>query len=114
MNIAIVQGRVRTEPDRRVQRDGSLMLSFDVLVEPGEGSTQQVPVTWSGPQGGEPTLTEGARITVVGHVLRRFYRTGGRTMSRTDVRASRIVRGVGARAEAAIAAGLAPHTDEHG
>jgi len=111
MNVAIIQGRVRAQPDRRTSHDGSLLLGFDVLVEPEEGPTQQVPVTWSGEEGEEPTLSEGARVTVVGHVLRRFYRTGGRTVSRTDVRADRIVRGVGARADAAIEAALAAHAE---
>lgn len=106
MNVAIVQGRVKGEPDRRSAQDGTLLLSFDVIVTVVDRPSQQVPVTWAGPDGRAPTVEEGMSVTVVGHVLRRFYRSGGRTLSRTDVRADRVVRGVGARASSAMQAVL--------
>lgn len=109
MNVAIVQGRVRGEPDRRSAQDGSLLLSFDIVVAAAEGPSQQVPVTWAGPVGNAPTVDDGMVITVVGHVLRRFYRSGGQTLSRTDVRAEKVVRGAGARAASAVGSALAPH-----
>lgn len=108
MNVAIVQGRVRNEPDRRSAQDGSLLLSFDVVVAADEGPSQQVPVTWAGPVGNAPTVAEGMVVTVVGHVLRRFYRSGGQTLSRTDIRAEKVVRGAGARAASAIGASFTP------
>lgn len=108
MNVAIVQGRVRGEPDRRSAQDGKLLLSFDVVVA-GDGPSQQVPVTWAGPQGSVPTVEDGMVVTVVGHVLRRFYRSGGQTLSRTDVRATKIVRGAGARATSAVEAAFTPY-----
>lgn len=104
MNIAIVQGRVRGEPDRRMAKDGSLLLSFDVVVVVPDGPSQQVPVTWAGPKGREPAVEDELLVTVVGQVHRRFYRSGNQTMSRTDVRAQRIVRGAGARAVSAVEA----------
>lgn len=108
MNVAIIQGRVRGEPDRRTTRDGMLLVSFDVVVTARDGPSQQVPVTWLGHADRAPTMEDGAMITVVGPVLRRFYRSGGQTMSRTDVRAERVVRGAGTRANAAIQTALAP------
>lgn len=107
MNVAIVQGRVRSEPDRRTSGDGLLLVSFDVHVEGDHGPRQHVPVTWAGTPGSEPRLEVGAVVTVVGSVLRRFYRSGGRTTSRTDVRAERVIRGAGTRSRAAIEAALA-------
>lgn len=106
MNIAAVQGRVRTNPDRRKAQDGSLLLSFDVQVDVSGGAKQQVPVTWKGPERHAPTVEEGLAVTVVGPVIRRFYRSGGRTLSRTDVRATKVVRGFGTRADAAIDAAI--------
>lgn len=102
MNVAIVQGRVKGDPDRRSAQDGTLLLSFDVVVAVADGPNQQVPVTWAGPGGRAPTVDAGMTVTVVGKVLRRFYRSGGQTLSRTDVRAERVVRGVGVRASTAI------------
>lgn len=111
MNVAIVQGRVRSTPDRRSAQDGSLLLSFDVVVTADDGPSQQVPVTWAGPVGSAPTVEDGMVVTVVGRVLRRFYRSGGQTLSRTDVRAERVVRGAGSRAASAVGAALAPHKE---
>jgi len=106
MNVAIVQGRVKGEPDRRSARDGTLLLSFDVAVATSDGASQHVPITWAGPEGREPRVEPGLLVTVVGQVLRRFYRSGGKTQSRTDVRAERVVRGAGARANSAIDSAL--------
>jgi hypothetical protein len=114
MNIAVVQGRVRDVPDQRVASDGSLLVSFDVIVEqasqtpPSRASASeavgtQVPVTWKGSQAKVPAISQGDMVTVVGTVHRRFYRRSGATVSRTDVRARRIIRGSGVRASRAIA-----------
>ncbi len=106
MNIAIVQGRVRGEMDRRTTQDGTLLVSFDVVVSVSDGPSQQVPVTWAGPDGRAPSIEDGVPVTVIGSVVRRFYRSGGQTRSRTDVRAERVIRGAGTRAKAAIEAAL--------
>lgn len=101
MNIAVVQGRVRTTPDRRMARDGSLLVSFDVMID-GAPETQ-VPVTWSGPSSKVPTVIgQGALVTVIGSVRRYFYRRGGATTSRTDVLADRVLAGTGQRSTAAV------------
>lgn len=109
MNVAIVQGRVKGAPDRRFSRDGTLLLSFDVLITVSDGPNRQVPVTWAGEEGCEPSIEAEMAVTVVGHVFRRFHRSGGQTLSRTDVRADKIVRGVGVRAQAAMDAVLQVH-----
>lgn len=106
MNVAIVQGRVRGDADRRSAQDGTLLVSFDVVVTLADGPAQHVPVTWAGPDGRAPVIEADMLVTVVGHVLRRFYRSGAQTLSRTDVRADRVVRGVGSRAAAAMEAAL--------
>ena len=103
MNIVVVQGRVRAEPDRRVANDGSTIVSFDLVID--TAPAHQVPVTWRGSPSQEPAgIEEDQLLTVVGSVDRRFYRRAGATVSRTDVRAERVVRGAGKRAAAAIAA----------
>ncbi len=103
MNIAVVQGSVRNAPDCREARDGSLLVSFDLVID-GSPRTY-VPITWVGDAAARPsTITEGQTLTVIGSVHRRFYRSGSTTSSRTDVRAERIVRGAGKRGRAAVAA----------
>ena len=105
MNIAVVQGSVRTDPDCREARDGSLLVSFDLVID-GSPRTQ-VPITWAGDAAAMPAaITEGQVLTVIGSVHRRFYRSGNATSSRTDVRAEQIVRGAGKRARAAVATAL--------
>lgn len=101
MNFVVVQGRVRSEPVRREASDGTLLVSFDLRIE--ESPSRHVPVTWRGAPSSEPTgIEEGRLLTVIGSVDRRFYRRGGTTVSRTDVRADRIVRGAGKRALTAL------------
>lgn len=108
MNVAIVQGRVHGEADRRTSRDGRLLVSFDVAVPGRDGPSLQVPVTWAGAPERAPSIHDGMLVTVVGCVFRRFYRSGGRTLSRTDVRADRVIRGAGTRAASAIETALMP------
>lgn len=112
MNIAVVQGTVKGELDRRSGRDGEVLVAFDVAVAVRDGPGQRVPITWAGPEGKVPAIENGVVVTIVGHVHRRFYQAAGRTTSRTDVRAERIVRGAGSRAAKAVASAFEEHNTQ--
>lgn len=102
MNIAIVQGTVRAQPDHREGAAGDTIVSFDVKTTDTQGRSHTVPVSWIGPQGRQPSVSVDSVVTVIGQVRRRFYRAGGATTSRTDILAERVVKGAGVRAQRAI------------
>jgi single-strand DNA-binding protein len=86
-NLVVLQGHVSSEPRRRDLPSGTTLLQLEVTT-PGDGALLSVPVVWF-----EPTrdFAPADEVTVLGHVRRRFYRTGGATQSRTEVVAECIV-----------------------
>ncbi len=86
-NLVVLQGHVSSEPRRRDLPSGTTLLQIEVTT-PGDGALVSVPVVWF-----EPTrdFAPADEVTVLGHVRRRFYRTGGATQSRTEVVAEVIV-----------------------
>jgi hypothetical protein len=109
-NLVVLDGVVAGEATERRSTDGDTVLSFDLATSsPGT----RVPVTWSRPSARERSLVvEGARLTIVGAVRRRFFRVTGSTQSRTEVVVTAAVRS-GRRTAAArlVAAFLAGHLD---
>jgi len=84
-NLALVVGELATDPEFRVLPGGTELLSFSVTVrQPGEATTS-VPLTWFDPPGRTRRWKVGAQIVAVGRVVRRFYKAGATTGSRTDV-----------------------------
>lgn len=110
MNITVLQGELRGEPQHRALPSGDVVVSCDVAV-PADGArpAETVPVAWSSPPtGAADALAPGERVVVVGRVRRRFFRVGGATQSRTEVVAEAIVPvRHGARATKAVAAAAA-------
>ena len=86
-NLVVLKGHVSSEPRRRDLPSGATLLQIE-LTTPGDGGLLSVPVVWF-----EPTreVAVNDEVTVLGHVRRRFYRTGGTTQSRTEVVADSIV-----------------------
>jgi single-strand DNA-binding protein len=89
-NVAVVQGRLSSQPRRRELPSGSVLVELDVTTR-GEGGSSSVPVAWFDPAAGAEGLQEGDAVLVVGHVRRRFFRSGALTQSRTEVVASRVL-----------------------
>ncbi len=107
MNIVVLSGSVVAEPEPRSLADGSCRWSFDLSTDaPRAGGGAErivVPVVWSVeelPVG----VGAGLDVVVVGRVRRRFFRSGGATVSRTEVVALSIV---GATRRRPLAAALA-------
>lgn len=84
-NLALVAGQLATEPEFRVLPGGTELLSFSLTVrQPGEATTS-VPLTWFDPPRRTRRWKVGAQVVAVGRVVRRFYKAGAITGSRTDV-----------------------------
>jgi single-strand DNA-binding protein len=86
-NLVVLQGHVSSEPRRSDLPSGTTLLQIEVTT-PGDGARLSVPVVWFDPK---REFTAADEVTVLGHVRRRFYRTGGGTQSRTEVVAECIV-----------------------
>ncbi len=107
LNLAVVRGTVARSAERRELADGSVV-QFDLVTRLDAGRCD-VPVAWFDPPGDpEALLVEGASVVVVGRVVRRFFRAGGVTQSRTELVAAQVVpasRSRSVRSAAARAAG---------
>ena len=102
MNLAVVIGTLSSEPRRRDLPSGSVLVSYEVTTEePDRRCT--VPVVWFDPAR-PPSLADGDEVVVVGRVRRRFFRSGGSTVSRTEVEARVVARAGSRRADRALAA----------
>lgn len=90
-NVAVLQGQLSAPPRRRELPSGSVLVEFDVTTRGSSGSCS-APVVWFEPEALAESLEEGEAVVVVGHVRRRFFRTGAGTQSRTEVVALRVLR----------------------
>ena len=101
VDIAVVTGRLSSEPVVTTLPSGSTLHRYEVTSRHG-GGTDTVPVAWFDARR-PPALTAGDHVTVVGRVHRRFFRAGGVTRSSTEVLASSVARrGRNVRAVAAL------------
>ena len=93
-NLVVLTGTVASEPDER-QVGAGRALQFDVttvVAESGRARRADVPVNWPDPPAADASvLCPGLSVLVVGTVRRRFFRSGGVTMSRTEVVPDRVV-----------------------
>jgi single-strand DNA-binding protein len=91
MNVSIVRGTLSRQPETRVLDSGTTVVSCDVAVR-STGKAETVPVSWFDPPARAAKLREGDEVLVTGRIRRRFYRSAGRTQSRTDIVAETVVR----------------------
>jgi single-strand DNA-binding protein len=90
MNIVVLQGTLSRMPDER-QVGESLLATYEVTTRDGEGHATTAPVVWFDPPASAWKIEAGDEVTVVGEVRRRFFRSNGRTESRTEVVANSVV-----------------------
>ena len=92
MNVAIVRGRLSSEPRTTDLPSGDVLTSLEVTV-PAAGDTPaaSVPVAWFGAPAAAATWECGQELVVVGRVRRRWFRAGASTQSRTEVVADAVV-----------------------
>jgi len=88
-NFVVLVGEVTHDPEARELADG-VAWQFDVATSVGiDADTVTrcvVPINWYQPSETEISVVhDGAEVMVIGSVRRRFFRTAGRTASRTEV-----------------------------
>ena len=99
INLVVLRGALRAEPVERELPSGARVVQFDVATEL-DGATSIAPVSMiDPPKTSLDALSAGADVVVFGTVHRRFFRVDGRTQSRTEVVAERVV---GARRSAPV------------
>jgi len=86
-NLAVLRGFVARQPVERCLPAGTRVLQFDLTIEGEPGRTSPVAL-----HSESVTVDEGDHLIVVGQVVRRFFRTGGSTASRTEVVAADVIK----------------------
>lgn len=102
LNLAVITGRLSSDPVTRTLPSGDPLTTYEITVPRADGPDDTVPavlIGGAGPKG----LVAGDAVLVLGRVRRRFFRAGGATASRTEVVADRVVR---ANRGAAVSSGL--------
>jgi hypothetical protein len=87
MNIVVLKGSVVADPETRSLSTGPA-IQFDVTTVVADASIT-VPVSW--PHEGPNLIAQGDTVVVAGVVRRRFFRSAGRTISRTEVEADTVI-----------------------
>jgi single-stranded DNA-binding protein len=90
MNIVVLQGKLSRAPEERQLRE-SVLATYEVTTRDEEGPAGTAPVVWFDPPDSAWSLEAGDDVTVVGEVRRRFFRSNGRTESRTEVVAANVL-----------------------
>lgn len=83
MNIALLAGRLTTDPVIRTLGSGDVVWSVDVATTLNN-SPVRVPLSWINPPATDEFVKD-AEVVVSGAVKRRFFATGGATQSRVEV-----------------------------
>jgi single-stranded DNA-binding protein len=94
MNVAIVQGRLSSDPRMTTLESGDVLVRYEVTVAQEGAPADSVPVAWLGAETQMPSdeLGRGDEVVVVGRVRRRWYRpAAGPSRSTTEVVATTVV-----------------------
>ena len=84
MNIVVLQGKLSRAPEERQLRE-SVLATYEVTTRDDDGVAVTAPVVWFDPPATAWKLDADDEVTIVGEVRRRFFRSNGRTESRTEV-----------------------------
>lgn len=111
-NLSILVGSLSRPAEVRSLPSGDEVLALELTVRSPDRPAESVPVSWFAAPDSATRWPAGEELVVVGRVVRRFFRVGGRTESRTEVVATTAVptrRAVAAdKAVRRALAGLAP------
>lgn len=86
-NLVVVRGKVTSAPVVRALPSGDVVTNLEVTSR-SDTLTASVPVVVDGEI---QRVVSGDELLIIGHVRRRFFRSGGVTQSRTEVVASSVV-----------------------
>ena len=93
MNVTVLCGTLSSDPVWRTLPSGSVVLSLEVTTDSEFETRSTVPVSIVYPKRIREfeRLAAGHAVVVIGETRRRFYRAGGATGSRTEVRALQVI-----------------------
>ncbi|NOX30233.1 MAG: single-stranded DNA-binding protein [Actinobacteria bacterium] len=92
INTATIVGTLSSDPIERTLPSGDQLVSFEITTRVVGEATRSVPVAWTSPKPSWRSLAAGDRVVATGQVVRRFFRAGGSTVSRTEVVAEAVQR----------------------
>jgi single-stranded DNA-binding protein len=84
MNVVVLQGKLSRAPEERQLRE-SMLATYEVTTRAPDEPAVTAPVVWFDPPDSAWAFDAGDDVTVVGEIRRRFFRSNGRTDSRTEV-----------------------------
>jgi single-strand DNA-binding protein len=90
-NLAVLVGRLSRPPTEVELPSGDRLVRYEVTVPRDDGPADSVPVSWLAAPARALGFAAGDHVAVVGTVRRRFFRSGGRLDSRTEVAATALV-----------------------
>jgi single-strand DNA-binding protein len=85
MNVVVLHGTLSRKPAVKNLPSGDRLGAFEVTVRNPPHPAESVPVVWFDVPSRALRLDAGTEVMVLGRVRRRFFRTGARTASRTEV-----------------------------
>ncbi len=93
VNVVVLVGILARPAAQRTLPSGSRLVTLEVTVRPEDGPAETAPVAWFDAPAWATALDSEDPVIVIGRVRRRFFRLSGATASRTEVVASRVLRG---------------------
>ena len=90
-NVVVLIGRLARPAQFRQLPSGDALVEYQLTVTREGQRAESVPVVWEKPPASAADHDTDAEVVVVGRVRRRFFRTGARTESRTEVVADVVV-----------------------
>jgi single-strand DNA-binding protein len=91
LNLAVVMGNLIKAAQVRALPSGLWLTTFDLQVRWPDRSPDTVPVALFDAPEQASQWSPGQGLLAVGHVRRRFFRTGGSTQSRTELVAEQVL-----------------------
>ena len=98
LNVAVICGTVSSDPKVRELPSGASITNVEVTTRLDD-ETCSVPVVVAG---NDVSVAAGDQVVVAGRIVRRFFRAGGVTQSRTELVATKLVRAGNKRAVARL------------
>lgn len=91
LNVVVLRGVLSSPPRQRELPSGASLTQLEVTTRLDD-AVASVPVVVTDADAQVTTLAAGDEVVVVGRVVRRYFRAGGATQSRTEVLADRVAR----------------------
>jgi single-strand DNA-binding protein len=92
VNIVIVEGALARPAELRLLPSGSTLVALELTIGSDGGPAETAPVVYFDAPAWVSSLPARTPVLIIGRVRRRFFRSGGRTQSRTEVVARKVVR----------------------